>query len=103
MLSTLTENVNKLTQAADTEKEPDVKLEAIADEKIVFSTTSSTSDENQVLLDGVNLHQVCHVPVVIFSLYLPCSVPLFATFILQVNRFVLCIQSDLHTPSCSSL
>ena len=66
MLSTLTENVNKLTQAADTEKEPDVKLEAIADEKIVFSTTSSTSDENQVLLDGVNLHQVCHVPLLSF-------------------------------------
>ena len=58
--------MNKLTQAADTEKERDVKLEAIADEKIVFSTTSSKSDENQVLLDGVNLHHVCHFPFLSF-------------------------------------
>ena len=58
--------MNKLTQAADTKKERDVKLEAIADEKIVFSTTSSKSDENQVLLDGVNLHHVCHFALLSF-------------------------------------
>ena len=44
-------------------------------------------------------------PPVIFSLYPYCDVPwpLFATFIVHVNGFVLCIQSHLHTPPCFSL